>query len=669
MKKHDSKLLMQRVLLIFMIFFLVVSIGIGCDSSSSSDDSNADSNTDNGSQDNSGDDNTGDTNDDSSCKVVLLSDDFSGLLSTNWTTGTNTLSNPGGPTVAVADGEVNFTQLYDYIETKKSFSGNFNVQMDVKRISGSPQCADFYVEVVSLDGVAAIMRFRYGSDAKDSINIGKPPVDGESNTWDCIRDDSSYLEELDHSGVSEGTLTLTYNAGKVQVSFKNEEGDTISTMWMSTGSFASSKIRIWALGNSGSVRYLDNVKICSLDDEGTDQNDGNDGTCVETEVLNDTFSGPLSTNWNTGTNTKNNPGGPTVAIVNGEVNFSQLYDYIETKKSFSGDLRIEMDLERISGSPQCADFYVELVDLDGVAAIQRFRYGGDAKDSINIGKPPVDGESNTWDCIREPQYLKEMDHSGVSEGTLKLTYEDEKVQVSFTNEEGATITTSSVSAGSCSSTKVRIWALGNSGSVRYLDNVKIISLCADGSGDNSGDGSGSGSDSGSDITGVGIMPLTIGNWWDCSYDAGSISGTFRMEASATQSVSGVTATRVDYTGDLYGEDYWILVLNEGNDLNFYGDQINGTLTTPDLWCRSTFSVGDTWQTKGQGGVVNWVVISTDEKVTVGAGTFTCIHMIGTAAGGTSMADHWWAVGVGEVKLTTTMSTGVITVELEDYFVE
>jgi hypothetical protein len=68
-------------------------------------------------------------------------------------------------------------------------------------------------------------------------------------------------------------------------------------------------------------------------------------------------------------------------------------------------------------------------------------------------------------------------------------------------------------------------------------------------------------------------------------------------------------------------------------------------------------------------VVNWVVISTAEKVTVGAGTFTCIHMIGTAAGGTSMADHWWAVGVGEVKLTTTMSTGVITVELEDYFVE
>lgn len=251
----------------------------------------------------------------------------------------------------------------------------------------------------------------------------------------------------------------------------------------------------------------------------------------------------------------------------------------------------------------------------------------------------------------------DRDHNGDSEGILKLTYEDDKVQVSFTNDEGVTITTSKVAAGSCSSTKVRIWGLGGSGSQRYVDNVKIISLCGDGSGSDTGG------------TGDGIMPLTIGNWWECSYSAGAISGTFRMEAAATQMVNGVMATRVDYTGDLYADDYLNLLANEGNDLNYYGDPINGTLTTPDLWCRSTFKVGDTWQTKGQGGVVNWVVVSISEKVTVGAGTFTCIHTLGTGTSGTSAAEHWWAVGVGDVKFTSTTSSSLFVGELEDYSVK
>ena len=217
---------------------------------------------------------------DSSCKNVLLSDDFSGSLTTNWTTGTRTNkynNPPRNPTVKIVDGEVKYSQLYDYIETRKSFSGNFKVQMDVSRLIGSHGCADYYVELVGLNRVAAIMRFSYGLDAKESINIGRPPVDGETGagTFDCIRD-PSYLEELDHHGEAKGVLTLTYDTGKVQVSYTNDEGDTITTLWMSTGTFSSTKVRIWGLGSKGGERYIDNVKIISLC--GTDGDDGGDNS-------------------------------------------------------------------------------------------------------------------------------------------------------------------------------------------------------------------------------------------------------------------------------------------------------------------------------------------------------------------------------------------------------
>ena len=434
---------------------------------------------------------------DSSCKNVLLSDDFSGSLTTNWTTGTRTNkynNPPRNPTVKIVDGEVKYSQLYDYIETRKSFSGNFKVQMDVSRLIGSHGCADYYIELVGLDHVAAIMRFSYGLYAKESINIGRPPVDGETgaDSFDCIDYDPSYLEELDHHGEAKGVLTLTYDTGKVQVSYTNDEGDTITTLWMSTGTFSSTKVRIWGLGSKGGERYLDNIKICSLDDSGQPP-DPDD--CEETELLNDSFNGSLTTNWTTGTNTYNNPEGPTVKIVEGEVKYSQLYDYIETRKSFSGNFKVQMDVSRLIGSHGCADYYVELVGLNRVAAIMRFSYGLDAKESINIGRPPVDGETGagTFDCIRDPSYLEELDHHGEAKGVLTLTYDTGKVQVSYTNDEGDTITTLWMSTGTFSSTKVRIWGLGSKGGERYIDNVKIISLCgADGDdgGDNGGGGDG-----------------------------------------------------------------------------------------------------------------------------------------------------------------------------------
>ncbi|MBN1150399.1 hypothetical protein JXA84_04155 [candidate division WOR-3 bacterium] len=71
----------------------------------------------------------------------------------------------------------------------------------------------------------------------------------------------------------------------------------------------------------------------------------------------------------------------------------------------------------------------------------------------------------------------------------------------------------------------------------------------------------------------------------------------------------------------------------------------------------------TWTTKGLGDEVDWEVIHLNEEVTVPAGTFECVHVLGTNSrgGGT---DHWYALGVGEVKIYQRDLD--LTLELEDY---
>ncbi|MCD6217054.1 hypothetical protein J7L05_04225 [bacterium] len=410
--------------------------------------------------------------------TVLLSDDFSGSLSANWTTGTNSNQNSGGPSVAIVDGQVSFSQQYDYIETRDSFSNDFVITFDVSRKAGSHQCADYYIELVSVGAPAGIMRFRYGLDAKESINIGTPPTLNTAKNWDCIRD-PNHLRELDHNGVSEGKIKFEYKDSKIQMSFTNDEGNTVTTSWVPVSEFNETKVRIWGVGGKNSQRYVDNfvittdVAIAVEPEPGTNNDTPSDGDVI---VLKNNFSGSLSDNWTTGTNSHQNSGGPTVSIVDGQVSFSQLYDYIETKYSFDGDLEISFDVIRKAGSHQCADYYVELVSVRAPAGIMRFRYGLDAKESINVGTPPTLNTAKNWDCIRDPNYLRELDHKGVSEGRITFTYAKKKVQMSFTNDEGKTITTSWVSAGSFDKTKVRIWGVGSRGSERYIDNVVITKL-------------------------------------------------------------------------------------------------------------------------------------------------------------------------------------------------
>jgi hypothetical protein len=46
----------------------------------------------------------------------------------------------------------------------------------------------------------------------------------------------------------EGKITLTYDNQKVQIQFENQVGEIVKTIWVNTGDFNRTKIRIWGDG-------------------------------------------------------------------------------------------------------------------------------------------------------------------------------------------------------------------------------------------------------------------------------------------------------------------------------------------------------------------------------------------------------------------------------------
>jgi len=147
-----------------------------------------------------------------------------------------------------------------------------------------------------------------------------------------------------------------------------------------------------------------------------------------------------------------------------------------------------------------------------------------------------------------------------------------------------------------------------------------------------------------------IMPLEIGNSWTYEYSAGpSFEGEFYMEVTEKVEVFGEEVYKLDFEGALFDGEYWQLLKNIEDGLYFYGHTFHGELETPDLWIEADAEVGQTWQTQGQGGEVEWEVISISEEITVPAGTFECIYVQGKTDGSSSVVEHWWAVGVGEIK--------------------
>lgn len=164
-----------------------------------------------------------------------------------------------------------------------------------------------------------------------------------------------------------------------------------------------------------------------------------------------------------------------------------------------------------------------------------------------------------------------------------------------------------------------------------------------------------------------IMPLEVGNSWEYSFKAGEMSGEYICEITERYEQSGVCIFKMEFEGVLYAQGYYQLYsINDQGEVLFYGDSEHGELETPEIIIKYPLEEDFTWTTNGLGAEVSWEVIDLNEEVTVPAGTFDCIHVLGTTASGQG-SDHWYALGVGDVKIYQRDMD--LTLELEDYQIE
>ena len=181
----------------------------------------------------------------------------------------------------------------------------------------------------------------------------------------------------------------------------------------------------------------------------------------EVLIFSDDFErSDYSDKWKSGAGRGGNKN--TITIVDGYIESTTNGNYIETLDSFTGNLRIEVDVMMVGNMiVPCWDFIVTLVSPN-VSGIIRFDY--DEVDGINI---------STYNDECGDKYT--MNSSGANKGKAVLTYSGFRASFSFTNNNGDVLKTDEISASSVKS-KVRIVLAGHQDSPRYIDNVKIYSL-------------------------------------------------------------------------------------------------------------------------------------------------------------------------------------------------
>ena len=313
---------------------------------------------------------------------LVFSDDFSGGLSANWTTGTNTAVN-SAPTVGVSGGRVEWTNGWDYIETKASYSGNFRVEVDVQRIQGSVACKDFVIEFVNARGAAGALRLQYGSINKDSINLGQgPSLDSESDGYEgvCIDDNTGYQKEMSATSTHTGVATLTYADGKIKFGFLSSAG-TIETPWKTVGAMDATKIRIWATTDS---RFVDEVRVYTDDSPGGGDTSGNPpvpadpvifdpGNLVDpSETVVTVPAGPITIAPQLNVPDQNDVAALLLYIYLPLLNFGIDLSPVATSSYSSGVLTISLPTLDFSHYPGIYDIYYGYFDKTGVIHYQAY---------------------------------------------------------------------------------------------------------------------------------------------------------------------------------------------------------------------------------------------------------------------------------------------------------
>ncbi len=404
-----------------------------------------------------------------SSRVVVLSDDFSGNLTDNWAPGRTANVGDGTHAVSVDNGQLKWSQNWNYIESKASFSNNLTIEFDYQAGPSSVQLGEFWVELVALTDAghhtAGIYRGQYGNQNYHAINIGRAPSPSSSSVAAGVAV-SPYLKTLAPGSPRQGTITFAYADQRVRMQFANQAGEVLSTAWVETGEFTTTKIRIWGMRG----RFIDNVRVYAPGEEARDE--VSDGQPNLTEVVDD-FSGSLADNWVPGRAANVGGGTHAVSVDNGQLKWSQNWNYIESKASFSNNLTIEFDYQAGPSSVQLGEFWVELVALTDAghhtAGIYRGQYGNQNYHAINIGRAPSPSSSSVAAGVAVSPYLKTLAPGSPRQGTITFAYADQRVRMQFANQAGEDLSTAWVETGEFTTTKIRIWGMRG----RSIDNVSV----------------------------------------------------------------------------------------------------------------------------------------------------------------------------------------------------
>jgi hypothetical protein len=183
---------------------------------------------------------------------------------------------------------------------------------------------------------------------------------------------------------------------------------------------------------------------------------------AEELVFSDDFAkDDLKTRWTTGSTCEEN----TIKVVAGRIQATRNCNFIESKQEFTGDLRVEVDVEKDGPSFHgCWDFYIELTGASGEAGVIRFDY--DTFDGFAIG---MAGEG-CGDKVHRPA-------SSPNKGKAVLTFSAPYVSFTFVDANGKSTTVGSAYAGDLTGpSRLRIWLAAHPDTPRYLDNVKVYKL-------------------------------------------------------------------------------------------------------------------------------------------------------------------------------------------------
>lgn len=180
---------------------------------------------------------------------ILFWDDFEGGdFDTKWTH-----SDTG---IGVVDGRVRATDNGRFIETKQEFQGPLRVEFDVQKVGvQNHSCWDYFVRLTALPNARGVLLF-------DNGGIDGATVDTVGTV--CLTDPENVVDSVDGSQVNRGTASYTFQNGKIQFAFTNDDGTLLESNEIQVGDYQTSKLRFNIAAFADSPRFLDNVRVVAL---------------------------------------------------------------------------------------------------------------------------------------------------------------------------------------------------------------------------------------------------------------------------------------------------------------------------------------------------------------------------------------------------------------------